>query len=183
MQTEADVPPVTSLPIEESSTVTRFTLVKEEPVTDTMTVKEAVEPAEEEEEQVLCPSHGEVFTGVEQEPGVVPQGLQEFRYSESDLFSREGLRDSSGPFVTNICKKRFLHPLPYSLLSLVMAMGFHTEINIFSLLEPCVLYIGQAHRYPPNTPFYIFFQQIYVLNFLKMLHNLRFFLYKMPFIS
>jgi hypothetical protein len=37
--------------------------------------------------------------------------------------------------------------------------------------EPCVLYIGRAHRYPPNTPFYIFFHQIYVLDFLKMLHS------------
>jgi hypothetical protein len=45
----------------------------------------------------------------------------------------------------------------------------------FNLYEPCVLYIGLAHRYPPNTPFYIFFQQIYVLNFLNMLHTLRFF--------
>jgi hypothetical protein len=39
--------------------------------------------------------------------------------------------------------------------------------------------IGQAHRYPPKTPFYIFFQQIYVQNFLNMLHTLRFFLFKM----
>jgi len=85
MQTEADVPPVTSLPIEESSTVTRFTLVKEEPVTDTMTVKEAVEPAEEEEEQVLCPPHVEASIGDEKEPGAVEQGLQEFRYSDSDV--------------------------------------------------------------------------------------------------
>ena len=45
------------------------------------------------------------------------------------------------------------------------------------------IYIGRAHRYPPNTPFYIFFQQIYVLNVLNMLHTLRFFLFKMPFIS
>jgi hypothetical protein len=35
--------------------------------------------------------------------------------------------------------------------------------------------MGRAHRYPPNTPFYVFFQQIYVLNFLNMLHILRFF--------
>ena len=35
-------------------------------------------------------------------------------------------------------------------------------------------YIGRAHRYPPNTPFYIFFQQINVLNFLNMLHTLLF---------
>lgn len=104
MQTEADVPPVTSLPIEESSTVTRFTLVKEEPATDTMTVKEAVEPAEEEEEQVLCPPHGEASIGDEQEPGAAEHGLQEFRYSDSDVLIGEGLRDSSGPFATNICK-------------------------------------------------------------------------------
>ena len=53
----------------------------------------------------------------------------------------------------------------------------------FNLQEPCVLYIGRAHRYPPNTPFYIFFQQIYALNFLNRLQTLRFFLFKMPFIS
>jgi hypothetical protein len=35
--------------------------------------------------------------------------------------------------------------------------------------------LGRAHRYPPKTPFYIFFQQIYVQSFLNMLHTLRFF--------
>jgi hypothetical protein len=45
----------------------------------------------------------------------------------------------------------------------------------FNLYEPCVLYIGRAHRYPPNTPFHVFFQLIYVLNFLNMLHTLHFF--------
>jgi hypothetical protein len=54
---------------------------------------------------------------------------------------------------------------------------------VLNLHEPCVLYIGQAHRYPPNTPFYVFFQKISVLNFLNMLHTLRIFLFKMPFIS
>jgi hypothetical protein len=39
--------------------------------------------------------------------------------------------------------------------------------------------LGRLHRYPPNTPFYIFFQQLYVLNFLNMLHTLRFYLFKM----
>jgi hypothetical protein len=47
--------------------------------------------------------------------------------------------------------------------------------TLFNLYEPCVLYIGRAHRYPPNTPFYVFFQQISVLNYLNMLHTLRFF--------
>jgi hypothetical protein len=39
------------------------------------------------------------------------------------------------------------------------------------------------HREPPDFAFYIFIQQIYVLNILNMLHTLRFFLFKMPFIS
>ena len=39
------------------------------------------------------------------------------------------------------------------------------------------------HRWPPDVAFYIFIQQIYVLNILNMLHTLRFFLFKMPFIS
>jgi hypothetical protein len=43
--------------------------------------------------------------------------------------------------------------------------------------------LGRAHRYPPKTPFYIFFQQIYIQNILNMLHTLRFFHFKMPFIS
>jgi hypothetical protein len=51
---------------------------------------------------------------------------------------------------------------------------------LLNLYEPCVLYIGRAHRYPPNTPFYELFQQIYILNFLNMLHTLRFFLFKIP---
>jgi hypothetical protein len=49
------------------------------------------------------------------------------------------------------------------------------HVIVFNLKEPCVLYTGQAHRYPPNTQFYMFFQQIYVLNFLNMLHTLYFF--------
>jgi hypothetical protein len=31
------------------------------------------------------------------------------------------------------------------------------------------------HRLPPDAAFYIFIQQIYVLNILNMLHKLRFF--------
>ena len=30
-------------------------------------------------------------------------------------------------------------------------------ITMLNLSKPCVLYIGRAHRYPPNTPFYNFF--------------------------
>jgi len=38
------------------------------------------------------------------------------------------------------------------------------------------------HRKPPDVAFYIFIQQIYVLNILNMLQTLSFFLFKMPFI-
>ena len=48
--------------------------------------------------------------------------------------------------------------------------------------EPCVLYKGRAYRYFPDTPFYIFFQQIQVINILNMLHTLCFSPCKMPFI-
>jgi hypothetical protein len=65
----------------------------------------------------------------------------------------------------------------------VNAVCYASNGNYINLYEPYVLYIGRAHRYPPNTPFYIYFQQIYVLNFLNMLHTLRLFLFKMPFIS
>jgi hypothetical protein len=37
-----------------------------------------------------------------------------------------------------------------------------------------VSYIGRAYRYPLNVAFYIYFQQIYVLSILNMLHTLRF---------
>jgi hypothetical protein len=36
-------------------------------------------------------------------------------------------------------------------------------------------YIHDGHTATLQTPFYIFFQQIYVLNILNMLHTLRFF--------
>jgi hypothetical protein len=39
------------------------------------------------------------------------------------------------------------------------------------------------HRKPPDVAFYIFIQQICVLNILNMLHTLRFFLFKIPFVS
>jgi hypothetical protein len=47
----------------------------------------------------------------------------------------------------------------------------------FRNLASCML--GRPHRYPPNTAFYIFFQQLYVRNFLNMLHTRWFFLFRM----
>jgi hypothetical protein len=92
MQTEADAPPFTELPVEECPSVTRVALVEEEAVAKTMTVKEEAqaeeeeeeEDEEEEEEQVLCDSPilppGEASTGGNQEPDMVEQVSDEFRY-------------------------------------------------------------------------------------------------------
>jgi len=38
-------------------------------------------------------------------------------------------------------------------------------------------------RYPLNVAFYIFIQQIQVLNILNIVYTLRFFLFKMQFVS
>jgi hypothetical protein len=53
---------------------------------------------------------------------------------------------------------------------------FYLNANhyLFNLSEPCVLHMGRAYRYPPDVAFYIFFQQIYVLSILNMLHTRRF---------
>ena len=59
---------------------------------------------------------------------------------------------------------------------------FSADISL-NLQEPCVPYIGRAQNYPLDAPFYIFIQQISVLNILNMLYNVHFFPFKMPFIS
>jgi hypothetical protein len=46
---------------------------------------------------------------------------------------------------------------------------------VLTFQKPCVIYTGRAHRYPPNIQFYIFFQQIYVLDFLNMLRHSQIF--------
>jgi len=42
-------------------------------------------------------------------------------------------------------------------------------------LTPNDHYMGRTASQPPDAAFYIFIQQIYILNILNMLHNLRFF--------
>lgn len=83
MQTEADLSPVTDLPTEESSTVTRVALAQEESAPNTMTVKEETEAEaeDEEEQQMLCDSpvlpSAEASSGGEQHPNTVEQGPHE----------------------------------------------------------------------------------------------------------
>ena len=58
--------------------------------------------------------------------------------------------------------------------------NIYTSIN---LLTPNVNYSGRTAPLTSKVPFYIFIQQIYVLNILNMVYTLRFFLFKMQFVS
>jgi len=53
----------------------------------------------------------------------------------------------------------------------------------FILLTPNVNYSGRTAPPTSEVAFYIFIQQIYVLNILTMVYTLRFFLFKMQFVS
>jgi hypothetical protein len=68
---------------------------------------------------------------------------------------------------------------------------FHTEkiwlsvliIDALTIWRLTATLVVLPQRQPPDVAFYVFIQQIYVLNILHMLHTLRFFHFKMPFIS
>jgi len=53
----------------------------------------------------------------------------------------------------------------------------------FNLLTPNVNYSGRTATITSKVAFYILIQQIYVLNILDMVYTLRFFLFKMQFVS
>jgi len=51
------------------------------------------------------------------------------------------------------------------------------------LLTPNVNYSGRTAPLTSKVAFYIFFQQIYLLNILNTVYTLHFFLFKMQFVS
>ena len=53
----------------------------------------------------------------------------------------------------------------------------------FNLLTPNVNYSGRTAPLTSKVSFYIFIQQVLVLNILNMVYTLRFFLFKMQFVS
>jgi len=55
--------------------------------------------------------------------------------------------------------------------------------KLLNLLTPNVNYIGRTASPTSKVSFYIFIQQIYVLNILNVVNTLRFFLFKMQFVS
>ena len=70
-----------------------------------------------------------------------------------------------------------------------MNVDLHVKYHLFfsdiNILNPNDIYIYICRNTALTSRSYIliFIQQIYILNILNMLHNLRSFLFKMPFIS
>ena len=58
-----------------------------------------------------------------------------------------------------------------------------SDYRSFNLLMPNVNYSGRTSPLTSKVAFYIFIQQIQVLNVLNMVYTLRFFFFKMQFVS
>jgi len=58
--------------------------------------------------------------------------------------------------------------------------SYNVKIN---LLTPNVNYSGRTAPLTSKVAFYIFIQKIHLLNILNMVYTLRFFLFKMQFVS
>jgi len=54
---------------------------------------------------------------------------------------------------------------------------------MFNLLTPNVSYSGRTAPLTSKVAFYVCIQQIYLLNILNMVYTLRYFLFKMQFVS
>jgi len=55
--------------------------------------------------------------------------------------------------------------------------------HMVNLLTPNVNYSGRTAPLTSKVAFYIFIQQIWVLNILNMVYTLHFFIFKMQFVS
>jgi len=62
-------------------------------------------------------------------------------------------------------------------------LNFYKEDRQFNLLNPNVNYSGRTAPLTSKFAFYLFIQQIKVLNILNMVCTLRLFLFKMQFVS
>ena len=47
----------------------------------------------------------------------------------------------------------------------ILCLWFRASLIYINLYAPCILYIGQTYRSSPEYSFYIFSQQIYLINF------------------
>ena len=57
------------------------------------------------------------------------------------------------------------------------------EMAVINSLTPNDYYSGHTAPLTSKVAFYVFIQQIHVLNILNMVYTLRFFLFKMQFVS
>ena len=71
----------------------------------------------------------------------------------------------------------------YTSSQFVSALSCYGMTFTFNLLTPNVNYIDRTAPLTSTVAFYIFIQQIYVPNILNMVYTLRFFLFKMQFVS
>jgi len=62
-------------------------------------------------------------------------------------------------------------------------LPFRSQVRMFTPLTPNDPYSDRTAPLTSKVAFYIFIQQIHVLNILNMVYTLRFFLYKMQFVS
>ena len=95
-----------------------------------------------------------------------------------DFITRKILGEEYRSLSSSLCS--FLHfPVTSSLL------GPNILLNtLFLTVWRLTTHIWVVpHRLHPNVAFYIFIQQIYVLDILNMLYTLRFFFFKMQFVS
>ena len=85
---------------------------------------------------------------------------------------------------------KLVHILPFHLIPILhttihLAQAFQGShlLHAFNPLTPNDPYSGRTAPLTSKVTFYIFIQQIYVLNILNMVYTLRFFLFKMQFVS
>jgi len=73
--------------------------------------------------------------------------------------------------------------IDWSIVDYLLLRFYPSVFQNINLLTPNVNYSGRTAPLTSKVAFYVFIQQIYVLNILNMLYTLRFFLFKMQFVS
>jgi len=73
--------------------------------------------------------------------------------------------------------------LSYISVHICLNGGQSQNIVAVNLLTPSINYSGRTAPLTSKVAFYIFTQQIQVLNILNTVYSLRFFLFKMQFVS
>jgi len=89
------------------------------------------------------------------------------------------MQGTSGTLLVTVLRL-FTHKL--AVLTVPQRRGVLAQ-NVFNLYMPNVSYSGRTAPLTSKVAFYIFIQQIQVLNILNAVYTLRLFLFKMQFVS